>query len=336
MASADVMGAQVCVVIAAYRAEGTIGRAVSSALSQPEVMEVIVVDDASSDATAAQALAADDGTGRLRVTRMAQNGGPASARNHALEMSRAHYVAVLDADDFFLPGRFAAIFAMGRFDLAADNIVFLSEAGVADLRPADLRGFPTFVQMIDAADFAAGNLPRRGVQRGELGFLKPLMSRAFLDKHGLRYDPELWLGEDYDLYMRMLLAGGRFGITRQVGYAAVVRAGSLSGQHRTKDLEALMQASARHYVDKSATPAARRWIGRHRDATRAKYLLRAFLDHKAAGGLAAGMRFALNPPSRFMPILRGVLRDKLAAGLAVPATSVPQRFLFDAEPPKPG
>ena len=322
---------QVCVIIAAYGAEDTIRRAVSSALAQPEVSEVIVVDDASTDATATRAAAADDGTGRLQVVKLSANGGPAAARNHALDLSKAPFVAVLDADDFFLPGRFAPLLATTGFDLAADNIVFVTADRVARLRPVELPSFPDDIRTIDAAAFAAGNLARPGVQRGEMGFLKPLMSRAFLDRHGLRYDPALWLGEDYDLYMRMLLAGARFGVTRRVGYGAVVRPGSLSGQHRTSDLQALMEASARHLATNGVMPEALTWIARHHDATRAKYLLRAFLDRKSAAGMSAALRFALVPPSRFLPILRGVLRDKLAVRRAVPATAVPQRYLFEVE-----
>jgi succinoglycan biosynthesis protein ExoU len=320
--------ASICVIIAAYNAEETIARAVSSALAQAEVAEVIVVDDASTDGTVAAAQAANDGTGRLQVLQMPQNGGPAAARNMALSVSVSPSVAVLDADDFLLPGRFARLLAMPDCDLAADNIVFVTPERAASLQPADLPGFPADFELIDAAGFAAGNLARAGVQRGELGFLKPLMSRAFLDRHGLRYDAALWLGEDYDLYMRMLLKGARFGLTRQVGYGAVVRAGSLSGQHRTGDLEALMRASHRHLGSPGVTPEARLWIGRHWQATRAKYLLRACLDQKSTGGLSGALRFALSPPSRFLPILRGVLRDKLGARQPPPVAMTAPRFLL--------
>ena len=55
----------VCVIIAAKNAEETIGRAVRSALSEPETAEVIVIDDGSDDRTMAEAASADDGTGRL-------------------------------------------------------------------------------------------------------------------------------------------------------------------------------------------------------------------------------------------------------------------------------
>ncbi len=321
----------VCVIIAAYRAEETIGRAVASALQQTEVAEVIVVDDASGDATADLARASDDGSGRLRVVTLAANSGPAAARNHALTVATAPFVAVLDADDFLLPGRFATLLAMVGCDLAADNIVFVTPERAKSLQSDDLPVFAPEVELIDVATFAAGNLARAGVQRGELGFLKPLMSRAFLDRHGLRYDAALWLGEDYDLYMRMLLAGARFGLTRKVGYAAVVRAGSLSGQHRTADIAALMQASARHLAAPGLAVDARMWIARHLRATRAKYLLRAFLDRKSGKGLGAALQFALVPPSRFLPILRGVLHDKMAARRPGTVTQLPQRFLLEAD-----
>jgi succinoglycan biosynthesis protein ExoU len=318
----------ICVIIAAYNAQDTIGRAVLSALAQAEVAEVIVVDDASTDATMVTAQSADDGMGRLRAVRMPENSGPAAARNLALSVSVSPFVSVLDADDFLLPGRFARLLGMSGCDLAADNIVFVTPERAAALQPADLPRFPQTVEMIDAAGFAAGNLARKGIRRGELGFLKPLMSRAFLDRHGLRYDTALWLGEDYDLYMRMLLKGARFGLTRQPGYGAVVRAGSLSGQHRTADLEALMQASRRHLGSPGATPEARLWIRRHLQATRAKYLLRACLDRKASGGLRDALRFALSPPSRFLPILQGVLRDKLSARQPSPVAVMAPRFLM--------
>jgi succinoglycan biosynthesis protein ExoU len=321
-------GAAIAVIIAAHRAEDTIGRAVASALQQPEVTEVIVIDDASDDATAGRARACDDGTGRLQVIRCDVNTGPAAARHLALSRSVAPFVAVLDADDFFLPGRFGPLAAMRNHDLLADNIAFVAPERAAALTAADLPDFPAAIAEIDAAAFAAGNLARRGVQRGELGFLKPVMSRAFLDRHGLRYDPGLRLGEDYDLYMRMLLAGARFGVTRQVGYAAVVRAGSLSARHRTADLAALMRASARHLTAPALTPEARLWIGRHLRATRAKYLLRACLDRKTEKGRLAALRFALAPPSRFGPIMAGVLRDKRAAFRRGPSDAPALRFLL--------
>ena len=59
----------VSVVITAHDAAATIGDAVRSALAEPETAEVIVVDDASRDATVAAAEAAGGNDGRLRVIR---------------------------------------------------------------------------------------------------------------------------------------------------------------------------------------------------------------------------------------------------------------------------
>lgn len=313
----------ICVIIAAHNAAATLGQAVRSALAQPETAEVVVVDDASTDATAETAHAADDGTGRLTVERLARNAGPSAARNRAIALSRAPRIAILDADDFLLPGRFARLDP--GLDLAADNIVFVTPDHAAHLAPERLPAAPEGVEMLDAERFALGNLAQ-GVHRGELGFLKPVMSRAFLDRHGLRYDEGMWLGEDFDLYMRMLLRGARFGLIRAVGYVAVERSSSLSGKHRTADLAAL-EAACRAHLDLPAPPAARAAMRRHLDRIRAKVLLRRFLDRKAEAGIGAALGFALNPPGRFLPIVRGIARDKLSA-LRPPAPPLPERLLL--------
>ena len=102
------------VIIAAWNCENTIGRAVASALAQMEVRMVFVVDDASADKTADRAYAAGDGSPRLTVLRSSENVGPAAARNKALALCTAPWVAVLDGDDYFLPGRFSRMLALAE------------------------------------------------------------------------------------------------------------------------------------------------------------------------------------------------------------------------------
>ncbi len=302
------MSGGVCVIIAVHNAEGTIARAIRSALAEAEVTEVVVVDDASTDETADVAERTDDGSDRLRVLRLDRNVGPAAARNAGLEVSKAAYVAVLDSDDFLLPGRFTRLLAQSEWDLAADNIVFLQEERAN--QPLQTGTGKSGFRSVGAVEFVRGNLEGR-VARGELGFLKPVMSRAFLDQHDLRYDPAMWLGEDYDLYVRMLLCGARFKLTHDVGYGAIVRPNSLSGKHRTADLEALLRASQRHLETRDLDQALRRAIRGHARQTEAKFLLRAFLDRKAQKGIGAALGFAAWPPRRFMPIAFGIARDKL-------------------------
>ncbi len=303
----------VAVVITARNAAATVAQAVASALAQPEVAEVVVVDDASTDDTAAAARGAGDD--RLTVRCLAANVGPAAARNIAIAASTAPLIAILDADDWLLPGRFARLLAEPDWDLIADNIAF-----VPDGPGRDAPGFPAMPgsTAVGLAAFVRGNIATGRVQRGELGFLKPVIRRAVLPPAPV-YDPALWLGEDYDLVVRLLAAGARMRVVPQVGYAARVRPGSLSGRHRTADLAALWQACLRHPGLAGPDAKAQRALRAHRNQLHDRYLLRAFLDRKRDRGLAAALGFALWPPSRLRPIAQGVLRDKLAAARPAPA-----------------
>ena len=81
------MQPDVSFVIAAYNAEATLGRAIDSALAQEGVaVEVIVVDDCSSDATLDVARSYADP--RVRVVALQLNRGPGGARNAGLDAAR--------------------------------------------------------------------------------------------------------------------------------------------------------------------------------------------------------------------------------------------------------
>jgi glycosyltransferase involved in cell wall biosynthesis len=88
--------ALVSVIIPAYQAERFVAGAVRSALRQTHrTLEVIVVDDGSTDGTAARLATIRDP--RLRVLRQ-ENAGTAAARNAALAEAQGSYVAFLDSD----------------------------------------------------------------------------------------------------------------------------------------------------------------------------------------------------------------------------------------------
>jgi glycosyltransferase involved in cell wall biosynthesis len=90
----------VSVVIPAYRAANTIGRAVDSALSQTKLpLEIVIVDDGSPDDLPAALAKYGD---RVTVVRQA-NQGAASARNRGIEQARGEFLAFLDADDYWEP-----------------------------------------------------------------------------------------------------------------------------------------------------------------------------------------------------------------------------------------
>ena len=94
----------VSVIIPAYNAEAYLRRSVDSVLSQTLAdFEIVLVDDGSTDGTAAicDAYARDDA--RVRVIH-GQNGGVSAARNRGLAAARGDYIAWLDSDDYLLPG----------------------------------------------------------------------------------------------------------------------------------------------------------------------------------------------------------------------------------------
>ena len=182
----------VSVVIPASDCGGMIGAALTSVGAQaPAPAEVIVVDDGSSDATAA--LAESKGA---RVVRHAQPQGVAAARNSGLEAASNEWVALLDCDDEWLPGHLATLWraradhvivgsaALGWGDAAADHR-FLGYAAAGPLvvtSPAQL--FP------ENKLRTSGVLLRRDLALSVGGF-----------------DRRLARAEELDLWVRMLEHG---------------------------------------------------------------------------------------------------------------------------------
>jgi glycosyltransferase involved in cell wall biosynthesis len=97
------------VVIPTWNRAQLVCEAISSALNQrPGDVEVIVVDDASSDNTV-DMVHETYGDG-VRVLRRAQRGGAGAARNAGVALARGEFVAFLDSDDVWLPGKLDAEF----------------------------------------------------------------------------------------------------------------------------------------------------------------------------------------------------------------------------------
>ena len=246
------------VLIAAWNRSETIQRAVMSALAQPDVRAVVVVDDGSSDDTASRARDCAVDSCRLVVERLVENRGPSAARNLALQISTAPWVTPLDADDYLLAGRIAALLAKAEaWDFVADDLLRARDGADGSMRPALFeRHFDP--RPLSFEQFVRGNVTSRGLLRKELGFLKPLIRRSFLERHGLRYDERLRLGEDYALYARALLAGARFLLVPVEGYVSVIRDDSISSRHSREDLERLRDSDRDLIAQTSLTAGERR------------------------------------------------------------------------------
>ncbi|WP_161129667.1 glycosyltransferase family 2 protein, partial [Photobacterium lucens] len=93
----------VSVVIPVYNGEFVVKNAINSALAQEEVLEVICINDGSTD----KSLAVLDSINNPRVKVFSiKNSGASYARNFGAMKAKSNYIAFLDADDYYLQNRF--------------------------------------------------------------------------------------------------------------------------------------------------------------------------------------------------------------------------------------
>src|SRR5271163_1819131 len=150
------------IIMPAHNAEQYLDRSIGSALTQTEQRcEVLVIDDASSDATAAVVARIAGQDARVRLLRNTVNLGPAGSRNRGLAEARGDWIVLLDADDGMAPRRIETLIALGEqhgADLVADNLLLCPENGVGPVTPMiSARAFPAG-KYLSLAAFVAGNV----------------------------------------------------------------------------------------------------------------------------------------------------------------------------------
>ena len=251
----------VTILIAAYNAADTIERALRSGLGQRDVsLEIVVVDDCSSDETAKVVRSVGDS--RVRLIELAINKGPGGARNVGLAEAKGRYVAILDADDTIHDERMARLVA--RLDRTAADVVTdnleVASADAKTKRPMFSSAEFTDYTTISLADYILANRLFRATFN--FGYLKPVFRRSFLEKFSLRYPEEIRIGEDYVFLARSLAAGGVCVTEPRIGYTYHVRQGSISRVLKLADVEVMMRADetflAGHELDAVASAAYRK------------------------------------------------------------------------------
>lgn len=116
------MPVSVSIIIPVYNAEKTVARCVQSLVNQTcNALELILVDDGSTDQSPAICDSLAEQDARIQVLHTA-NAGPAAARNAGLDKARGAYIGFADADDWAEPGMFAALYAHAQ-KTAADVVV---------------------------------------------------------------------------------------------------------------------------------------------------------------------------------------------------------------------
>jgi glycosyltransferase involved in cell wall biosynthesis len=196
---ADAARPLVSVLIPAYNVEEYVATAIESALDQtyPHV-EVVVVNDGSTDGTAAAIAPYLD-----RITYVDQaNRGLAGARNEAIRASSGSLLALLDADDVWLPDRLERCVTRLEQEPEVGLVTtdaFLIEDGVRTERHCygDRRVYPFPGPDDDQLEVIA--------MRNFL-FVSVVFRRELVDRFG-GFDESLERAEDYELWARLLLTG---------------------------------------------------------------------------------------------------------------------------------
>jgi glycosyltransferase involved in cell wall biosynthesis len=191
------------VVIPALNAAATISASIRSALGQTRSdLEVIVVDDGSTDTTAETASRVED----LRLRVLSQpNLGLSAARNAGVREARGEYVAFLDSDDLWLPRYLELVTcaleaSRGAGFAYTDAYAFDPVSGRVRRRTAMQRMRPPEPPPGSAAEFLLELLRRNFV------YVSTTVRRSVLEQVG-GFDERRTAAEDYDLWLRIVAAG---------------------------------------------------------------------------------------------------------------------------------
>jgi glycosyltransferase involved in cell wall biosynthesis len=143
---------RVSTIIPTYNNEATLAQAIDSALAQEfEGQEIIVVNDGSTDATQSVI----ESYGQQVLPLQQENEGPSAARNRAIEKAAGKYIAFLDGDDIWLPGRLSkTVAALERNPSAAlvfSDYIRVDRSGALDQSsavPAEMAHAPSMDEIL--------------------------------------------------------------------------------------------------------------------------------------------------------------------------------------------
>lgn len=230
---------EVSVVLPAYNAADTVVRAARSILDQTfRNLELVVVDDGSTDGTAAHVRELDDS--RVRLIE-ATHKGVAAAANLGAANATAPIIARMDADDFCHPQRIERQLAMlheQNLDVVGCQVRIVDAVGNS---VESMRRYEHWIntETLDGSQISA-------LRFVELPIVNPtILARREYFELGCQ-DNEF--PEDYDLMLRAAGAGMRFGKVRGVLFDWIDRPSRLTRTHERFTTDAFMQCRRHHFL----------------------------------------------------------------------------------------
>lgn len=202
---------KVSVITPAYKAARYIGQAIESVQAQTLTdWEMIIVDDASPDETAAVVERYLDDP-RIKLIRSERNRGECGARNLALEAAQGEWVAPLDADDWFAPQRLERLWQIAQEKgaiLVADLQLQIDDNGQTyGVAFSDTLQPPTVPTRYSIRDYLREHIA-----------IKPFFSRRHALDHNLRYPEGIVLGGDHIFQTQLQLKGAELWILPEPTY----------------------------------------------------------------------------------------------------------------------
>jgi len=242
----------VSIVIPCYNQARFVGEGIASALAQtgPHGIDVIAVDDGSTDGSAAVMAAAAATSARLRVISQ-PNCGLAAARNAGLDAARGELIIFLDADDRLHPGAVNA--AVKSLAAATDAIMTFGRCTLVDEG-----GQPMLTNLpVVTENFYAELLQRNYIWTPAMAAFRRHVFEA-VGRFDSRVDPSA----DYDLYLRIARHG------RIVSHGQLVADYRQHGSSMSRDPVAMLDATLavlaaqRPYIDAHSEFRRLYWRGR--------------------------------------------------------------------------
>lgn len=184
----------VTVIIPAHNAATYLGQCLDAVLGQTlHDIEVIVVDDASSDAT--PEILASRSDARLRVITHPTNRGVSAARNSGMDAASGRFLAFVDADDYIAPTMYAELVA------AASGLdVDVASCGISTVDPGGTilatEDFPLSAGIRYDTKATREALHSAFTAKMLWYPFRSVYSRQLIDRHGLRFDEGIRKGED--------------------------------------------------------------------------------------------------------------------------------------------
>lgn len=259
----------ITVLIITHNRHEALRRALASVFAQTRrPCEVVIVDDGSTPPVSLDDLAAPPGL-QLRLIRNAAPSGPAHARNLGIAASAGTWIAFLDDDDEFKPGKIEVVSrALERMEGAVDVLYHPAEIEMAN---EGVR----YVSKPRAPDCAAG-MYRALLVRNIVGGTSMVIARkqALVDSGA--FDASLGALEDYELWLRLARANARFHLlaTALTRYHQTTAKASVT-QSDAAGLETFARIEDKYRSDFDALPFSARL--EHREWMHEIVLLRAIL-----------------------------------------------------------